>query len=65
MQITVGPDRIQNIAGTGTPGYSWDGGPAVQATLNQPYSLQIDTNGDIFIVDRFNAAIRKERLPAG
>ncbi|HIN04938.1 MAG TPA: hypothetical protein EYM65_01695, partial [Dehalococcoidia bacterium] len=30
-----------------------------QATFNQPYSLQIDGNGDIYIVDRLNSVIRK------
>jgi len=50
---------ITTVAGTGAPGYSGDGGPATRATLNQPYSLQIDANGDLYIVDRLNAAIRK------
>ena len=50
---------ITTVAGTGAVGYAGDGGPATRATLNQPYSLQIDTNGDIYIVDRLNAVIRK------
>lgn len=50
---------ISTVAGTGAEGYSGDGGAASQATFNQPYSLQIDTNGDIYIVDRLNAVIRK------
>ena len=50
---------ITTVAGTGAPGYSGDGGLARRATLNQPYSLQIDANGDIYIVDRLNAVIRK------
>ena len=43
---------ITTAAGTGASGYSGDGGPATRATLNQPYSLQIDANGDIYIADR-------------
>ena len=35
------------------------------ATMNQPYSLQIDTNGDIYIVDRLNAVIRKVEAATG
>ena len=33
--------------------------------MNQPYSLQIDTNGDIYIVDRLNAVIRKVEAATG
>jgi hypothetical protein len=33
--------------------------------MNQPYSLQIDTNGDIYIVDRLNAVIRKVTAATG
>lgn len=50
---------IVTIAGTGEPGYSGDGGPATQATFNQPYSLQVDSNGDVYVVDRLNYVIRK------
>jgi sugar lactone lactonase YvrE len=56
---------ITTVAGTGSEGYSGDGGPAIQATLNQPYSLQVDANGDIYIVDRFNAAIRRVDAATG
>ena len=50
---------IVTIAGTGEEGYSGDGGPATQATFNQPYSLQVDDNGDVYVVDRLNYVIRK------
>ena len=50
---------ITTVAGTGSEGYAGDGGPATQATFNQLYSLQVDTNGDIYIVDRLNFVIRK------
>ena len=50
---------IETVAGTGEMGYSGDGGPATEATFNQPYSLQVDTNGDIYVVDRLNYVIRK------
>ena len=49
---------ITTVAGTGEQGYSGDGGPATGATFNQPYSLQVDANGDIYIVDRLNFVIR-------
>ena len=50
---------ITTVAGSGRQGYSGDGGPATEATLDNLYSLDVDTNGDIYIVDRLNAAIRK------
>ena len=50
--------NITTVAGTGEQGYSGDGGPAISATLNNLYSLQVDTNGDIYIVDRLNSVIR-------
>jgi hypothetical protein len=56
---------ITTVAGCGTPGYAGDGGPATRATLNQPYALQIDANGDIYIVDRLNAVIRKVTATTG
>ena len=50
---------IATIAGTGAEGYSGDGGPATEATFNQPYSLQVDANGDVYVVDRLNYVIRR------
>ena len=56
---------ITTVAGTGESGYSGDGGPATAATMNNLYSLTVDSNGDIYIVDRFNAAIRKVEAATG
>ena len=50
---------ITTIAGTGSEGYSGDGGPATQATFNQPYSLQVDAHGAVYVVDRLNYVIRR------
>jgi len=50
---------IVTVAGTGKSGYSGDGGPAVRATLNEPYGVLPDRRGNLFIVDRLNAAIRR------
>ncbi len=56
---------ITTVVGTGAEGYSGDGGPALQATVNQIYSLCVNTNGDIYIVDRLNAAVRKIAAATG
>ena len=58
-KIDMATKTITTVAGTGELGYSGDGGPATSATMNEPYSLQVAANGDIYIVDRLNAAIRK------
>lgn len=50
---------IQTIAGKGTSGYSGDGGPAVQAQLNEPYGVGVDQAGNIYIPDANNNVIRK------
>ena len=50
---------ITTVAGSGQMGYGGDGGPAIHATMNEPYALQVDTNGDICILDRLNAVVRK------
>lgn len=57
--------KISTLAGNGTAGYSGDGGPAIEATFNEPYAIQIDRNGDIYVVDRLNAAIRKIERSSG
>jgi gliding motility-associated-like protein len=50
---------IHTIAGTGTSGYSGDGGPAVQAQLNEPYGVGVDQAGNIYIPDANNNVVRK------
>ncbi|OJW79522.1 MAG: hypothetical protein BGO69_12380 [Bacteroidetes bacterium 46-16] len=49
---------ISTIAGTGSIGYSGDGGPAVSAALNTPVAVDADIAGNVYIVDRGNARIR-------
>ena len=51
---------ITTVAGSasGSAGSSGDGGPATAALLRQPTGLAVDGQGDIFILDSGNAAIR-------
>jgi sugar lactone lactonase YvrE len=50
---------ITTIAGTGTNGFSGDGGPATQAQLSQPMGLAVDPTGNLYMADYQDHAIRK------
>lgn len=50
---------ITTIAGNGLRGYSGNGGPAVQASLNRPEGITVDAGGNLFISDTMNNRIRK------
>ena len=56
---------LYNFAGTATPGYSGDGGPDTNATLNINYGLCSDNSGNIYIADYINAVIRKVNSATG
>lgn len=50
---------ITTVAGNGIQGYSGDGGPAIEAKLNQPSGVTVDTSGNLYITDTVNQRIRK------
>lgn len=50
---------ISTVAGNGKKGYGGDGGKATDATFNEPYAVVVDTDDNLFIVDRLNAVVRK------
>ena len=56
--INLDDGTIRTVAGTGTAGYSGDGGPATEAQLNLPRDLEVDAAGNIYIADTDNHAIR-------
>ncbi|MER7625352.1 RICIN domain-containing protein [Streptomyces sp. NPDC126503] len=56
----ITPDgQIRTVAGTGTPGFSGDGGPATAAELNGPYGVAVDGAGALYITDAENHRVRK------
>ena len=50
---------ITTVAGSVTPGYTGDGGPATAATLAGPVDVAVDAMGNLFIADNTNNCIRK------
>jgi len=50
---------ITTVAGAGTNGYSGDGGPATNASLNSPGGIAFDSAGNLFIADMMNSRVRK------
>ncbi|MCD6010653.1 MAG: surface protein [Flavipsychrobacter sp.] len=50
---------ISTVAGTGTWGFSGDGGAATAAKLNWPYNTACDGAGNVYIADYQNIRIRK------
>src|SRR5579862_3412132 len=53
---------ITTFAGTGSAGFSGDGGEANAAQLNAPYGLAVDGIGQLYIADLGNARIRRVDL---
>lgn len=49
---------ITTYVGTGVGGYTGDGGPATLATIANPWGIATDKDGNLYIADTNNAAIR-------
>lgn len=64
LGVTIAPGDIATVAGTGTAGYSGDGGVATSAELNGPAAIAVDASGNLYIADTFNQVIRKV-VPSG
>jgi len=50
---------IHTAAGTGARGYAGDGGDARDAVFDAPKEMAVDADGNVFIVDTENHAIRR------
>ena len=51
--------QISTVAGTGTAGYSGDGGPATSAKLNWPLDVEPTPDGGFLIADLGNKRVRR------
>src|SRR5262245_34523692 len=50
-RIDLKTGKIATVAGNGKMGYSGDGGPALEASLNEPYEIRFDKQGNMFFVE--------------
>ena len=50
---------ISTVAGNGTSGYVGDGRPALEAELDDPVGVAVNSSGDVFIADSGNNVVRE------
>lgn len=50
---------IKTLVGNGESGYTGDGGPSIQARLNEPKGVTIDCHGNVYVADSENHVVRK------
>jgi streptogramin lyase len=58
-RIDLKRGTIEAFAGTGKKGYTGDGGKAADATFDGPKEIDIDKDGNVYVVDTENEAIRR------
>lgn len=49
---------ITTVAGSGNHGFSGDGGPATNASMDGPSAVAVDAAGNLYIADTFNDRVR-------
>lgn len=58
-RVDLETGQISTVAGTGEKGYSGDGGPALEARLNEPYEVRFDADGNMVFVEMMNHVVRR------
>jgi sugar lactone lactonase YvrE len=64
-KVTAATGIITTVAGNGTSGYRGDGSLATAAELSNPSSIAVDRQGNLYIADTNNSAIRKVTAATG
>jgi hypothetical protein len=55
QNMTAG--HVYSIAGTGTSGFSGNGGPATSAVFARPAAVAVDNSGNVVMADEFNSVV--------
>lgn len=58
-RIDAATGAVTTVAGTGSEGFSGDGGLATAAQLNRPHGLVVEADGSIVFCDTFNHRLRR------
>ncbi len=56
---TAGAYNISTFAGTGSAGFFGNGGPAVSAQMNLPFSVAVDANRNTYVAEFGNNRVRR------
>jgi sugar lactone lactonase YvrE len=64
-RVDAASRTIATVAGTGTGGYTGDGGAATAARLQSPAAVALDAAGNLYIMDRSNQRIRRVERASG
>ncbi|MBI3662703.1 MAG: SMP-30/gluconolactonase/LRE family protein [Acidobacteria bacterium] len=64
-RIDAATGIITTVAGNGLAGFSGDGGPATNASLNYPYDVAVGASGSLLISDMSNHRVRRVDLATG
>ncbi len=59
FSLTSNAQIINTVVGSGTAGFSGDGGLATAAQINQPNAIAFDGTGNMYIADFLNYRVRK------
>ncbi len=65
LRLDRSTGKLTSIAGNGAKGYSGDGGPATDASLNEPYEVRFDAAGNMYFVEMQNHLVRRIDAASG
>ncbi len=65
LSVHLKSGEVECVVGTGTKGYTGDGGPGIKADLNEPYEVRFDQEGNMYFVEMQNHIIRRVEKKSG
>ena len=64
-RIDASTGIVTTVAGTGSSGFSGDGGPATAAQIRYPKGVEIGPDGNLYIADNSNHRVRRVDVSTG